>query len=188
MKHVLLVGAVGSGKSSMIERLMKELNRPVAGYITKKEDGLYEEPYGSPIYIYTTGEAHVQTEQNLLGYCKNHCFKTIEGAFNRHVSEILKPVSGDHLIVFDEIGFMESQESAFCEAILERLDGDIPVLAAVKDKDNPFLRRIKAHPQCVCFDLNEMDWNECFEKALTVFMKTEKTAQVRRPGCCIDME
>ncbi len=125
----------------------------------------------------------MQTEQNLLGYCKNRCFKTIEGTFDRHASEILKPVSDQHLIVFDEIGIMESQESVFCKAILTRLDGDIPVLAAVKDKDIPFLRRIKAHPQCACFDLNEMDWNECFENALAIFMKKEKLAQVRRTGC-----
>ena len=130
----------------------------------------------------------MQTGQNLLGYCKNHCFKTIDGTFDRFASEILKPVSDQHLIVFDEIGFMESQESAFCEAILARLDGDIPVLAAVKDKDIPFLRRIKVHPQCVCFDLNRMAWDECFENTLAVFMKAEKTDQVRRPGCSIDKE
>jgi hypothetical protein len=33
-----------------------------------------------------------------------------------------------------------------------------------------------------------MDWNECFENALAIFMKKEKLAQVRRTGCYIDME
>jgi len=160
----------------MIRKIVDKMGRPVAGYITKKEDGLYSEENGSPIYIYTPGETHVQTQQNLLGYCKKRCFKTIEGAFDRYASEIMKPISQDHLIVFDEIGFMENQEKVFCEAILARLDGDIPVLAAVKDCDFPFLEKVKAHPKCQCFDLNEMDWNACFENVLEIFMKAEKTA------------
>lgn len=172
----------------MIKKLMEELNRPVAGYITKKEDELYKEPYGSPIYIYKPGETHVQTEENLLGYCKNRCFKTIEGAFDRYASEIMKPISPDHLIVFDEIGFMESQERLFCEAILARLDGDIPVLAAVKDCDFPFLQKVKTYPQCVCFNLNEKKWNECFENALAVFTKTEIMAETRITECGLDFE
>ena len=40
---------------------------------------------------------------------------------------------------------MESKEKAFCDAVLERLDGDIPILAAVKDKEIPFLNQVRNH-------------------------------------------
>lgn len=173
MKHVLLIGPAGCGRSSMIERLTDVLGRPVAGYITKKEEGLYSPEYGNPIYIYAQGEERVQSQQNLLGYCKHHRFKTIEGAFDRHADRLMKPVSHEHLIVFDEIGFMESDEHAFCDAILARLDGEIPVIAAVKDKDFPFLQKVKTHPKCQCFYPNSENWERCFEAALAILSENK---------------
>jgi len=174
MRHVLLIGPAGSGRSSMIERLINVLGRSVAGYITKKEDGLYSQEHGSPIYIYAPREERIQTQRNLVGHCKQHRFKTIEGAFDRHAAAIMKPVSSDHLIVFDEIGFMESDEQEFCDAILARLDGEIQVIAAVKDKDFPFLQKVKTHPKCQCLYPNSENWEQCFETALAILSENKR--------------
>ena len=45
----------------------------------------------------------------------------------------------------DELGFMESNASAFCFGVLSALDGDIPVLAAVKNKETAFLKAVREH-------------------------------------------
>ena len=38
--HALIIGAPGVGKSTLIRRVLAELNRPVFGFLTKKEDAL----------------------------------------------------------------------------------------------------------------------------------------------------
>jgi hypothetical protein len=67
----------------------------------------------------------------------------------------------------DEIGFMESKAEVFCKAILKLLDGHIPVIAAVKDKNTPFLNQVKSHPNCRVFYIREDNRNELFEEVLT---------------------
>ena len=53
----------------------------------------------------------------------------------------------DGIIVMDELGFMESKAEAFVESVFAALDGEIPVIAAVKARfDVPFLNEVRAHP------------------------------------------
>jgi len=163
MRHALIIGSVGAGRTTLINRLVEALGRPVSGYITQKEEALFDEALGSPIYLYVPGQERRQTANNLMGYCKKHRFATIEGAFNRQAAGLLEPVEQDHLIVLDEIGFMETREKAFCDAILARLDGDIPVIAAVKDAHSPFLDAVRTHSRCRCFFLNEQNRESCFQ-------------------------
>ena len=170
MTHALIVSKVGCGVSQMLWRLAEALNRPAAGYITKKEDELADEENGSPIYIYVPGQPRMHTPDNLMGYCKNHHFTTIEGAFDRWADRLGEPVEADHVIVLDTIGFMEGQEKAFCTMIMKHLNGEVPVIASVKDYDFPFLDAVKAHPNCRCFQLNRDNREACFEQVLA-FMK-----------------
>lgn len=166
MKHALIVSRVGTGASELMAQLVQEIGRPTAGYITKKEDALSDEVNGSPIYFYLPGQPRTHTADNLMGYCRDRRFRTIEGAFDRWAEKLGEPVPQDHLIVFDTIGFMESQEAAFCSAIMRRLDGEIPVLAAVRDYDFPFLNAVKAHPRCRCFHLTRENREACYREVL----------------------
>ena len=133
-KHALIVGPRRVGKSTLIRKVIETLNCSVAGFETKKESKMEDETLGSPIYIHTIGAPWHYSEENLLGYCKNQKTQRISDAFNRYADKLLQPVPEGTIFCFDEIGFMESKEKAFCDAVLERLDGDIPILAAVKDK------------------------------------------------------
>lgn len=170
MIHALLIGPRRSGRSNIIQRLIQELNRPVFGYITKKEPDLNDEELGSPIYIYEPGKPWTQTPDNLMGYCKKHRFNTLEGAFNRQASRLLLPAPANGIIMFDEIGFMEASEQSFCDAIFSRLNGDIPVIAAVKDKEFPFLEAVKKHPKCRCFYVTQDNRETIYQEVLS-YMK-----------------
>lgn len=144
-----------SWKSTLIRKVIETLNCSVAGFETKKESKMEDETLGSPIYIHTIGAPWHYSEENLLGYCKNQKTQRISDAFNRYADKLLQPVPEGTILCFDEIGFMESKEKAFCDAVLERLDGDIPILAAVKDKEIPFLNQVRNHPNCKCFLLQK---------------------------------
>ena len=57
--HALIVGDRGVGKSTLIRRVLKELNRPLFGFETKKEEQLEDPLRGCPIYIYDAGKPHI---------------------------------------------------------------------------------------------------------------------------------
>ena len=46
----------------------------------------------------------------------------------------------------DELGFLERDASRFQAAVLAALRGPQPVLAAVKNRDDPFLRAVRSVP------------------------------------------
>lgn len=166
VKHALIVGRQGAGKSTLIRRVTSELDRPVFGFETKRKPELADSELGDPIYIRAWGEPWSHTEKNLMGYCKNKRFQTLSGAFDRYAERLTRPVPSGSLICFDEIGFMESQEERFCRAILARLGGDIPVLAAVKHNDFPFLNAVRAHENCRCFFLTEDNREQTYREVL----------------------
>lgn len=149
--HALIVGARGIGKSTLIRRVLQELGRPLFGFETKKEDALADEENGSPVYIYEAGSVHQQRADNLVGYCKNRHSATNIGAFDRYARNLTAPVPEGCVIELDEIGFMEAKSEAFCNAVMSLLDGKTPVIAAVKDKDVPFLETVRSHPNARCF-------------------------------------
>ena len=76
------------------------------------------------------------------------------------------PVPNGHIVLLDEVGFMEASSKAFCGAVLSLLDGDIPVLAAVKDKEIPFLEQVRNHPKGKCFYITEENRDELFAEVL----------------------
>ena len=61
---------------------------------------------------------------------------------------------------------MESQEEDFCNAIRTRLDGDIPVIATMKDKQIPFLMELRSHPKCRCFFLEKDNQDALFQEII----------------------
>lgn len=152
--HTLIVGGRKTGKSTLIRRVLEELDLSVCGFETKKETDLWDDVYGNPIYIYDPGVPRRQTEENRIGYCKNQCPKPDKEVFERFAEKFRDFPSGKDMILLDEIGFMETCSGRFCECILSALDGDTPVIAAVKDKDTPFLNQVRSHKNCRCFHIS----------------------------------
>ena len=153
--HILIVGARGVGKSTLIDRVLKELGCAVSGFETKKEDALADAERGIPIYLYPAGRPHRQTEATLLGYSRERHPVALPGAFDRAVNLLTEAETKGEIIKMDELGFLESGSPAFCRSVLRCLDGDKPVIAAVKEKDTPFLLAVRNHPKCRCFPITE---------------------------------
>lgn len=175
--HCFVVGSPGVGKSTLIRQVLTELDRPVCGFLTRKEKDEWDPVLGNPIYIYPAGEAPVRSAENLVGYCKDRRPVVYKEAFDRFAPYLWEPVPEGGIILMDEIGFMEASSEAFCQGILRRLDGDIPILAAVKDKDTPFLRGIRSHPKARCFYLTRENRPEIFLQLMEALGKQFPTRE-----------
>lgn len=166
MMHTLIVGERGVGKSTLIRRVLEACGRPVYGFETKKEDSLADELRGSPVYLYEAWRQRRRTEENLVGYCKNHRFDASAQAFDNFSPKLREPMEKGGIVLLDELGFMESRAEKFCAAVLDLLDGQVPVIAAVKTKDTPFLQAVRSHPRAKCFYITEENRDELFPQVL----------------------
>ena len=152
-RHLLICGERGVGKSTLIRRLLEHSTREVGGFVTKRlpvadENGFF------PIYLYpasqSEGERRNETA-NLVGTCDSR-------------SSIRHPSGG--IILMDELGFLENDAKVFQSAVLCALDGDTPVLAAVKPKDTPFLRAVRGHENAELVFIDEQNRDALLEKLL----------------------
>lgn len=162
--HILITGAPGAGKSTLIRRVLAELDRPVWGFETKKERGPAREGEGSPVYIHEVGKE----QRHLAGFCENRQFEVRREVFDRFGAILRTPVPEGHLVLMDELGTMESGSEEFCAAVLALLDGDAPVIAAVKYKDTPFLYAVRTHPKGRCFHITEENREEVYREVLAI--------------------
>ena len=168
--HVLITGKRHTGKSTLLRALAEELNRPLFGFVTQKEPALAEPERGIPVCIYPAAKAGISGEGMLIGYCKDRSFTAFPDAFDRFAPKLADPPAGS-IILMDEIGFMESGSEAFRNAVLALLDGNVPVLAAVKPDDHPFLRAVRTHPNARTFELTAENRNEIRE-TVRAFIRT----------------
>ena len=170
--HALIVGDRGVGKSTLIHRVLQELNRPVFGFETKKEEQSEDPIRGCPIYIYDAGKAHFQTPNNLIGYHKEQDIPAITAAFDRYAPSLTETVPKNAVVELDEIGFLEAKSDAFCQAVLHLLECKNPVIAAVKNREHPFLDAVRNHPNARCFYITAENRDALYEEVLA-FMKQQ---------------
>ena len=170
--HALIVGDRGVGKSTLIRRVLGELKRPVFGFETKKEEALEDPVRGCPIYIYNAGKPHCRTMENLIGYHRDQDVAAITAAFDRYAPQLMEPAPDDAVVELDEIGFLEAKAAHFCRAVMNLMDGNRPVIAAVKNREIPFLNALREHPNAQCFYITADNRDTLYEEVLE-FMKQQ---------------
>lgn len=155
------------GKSTLIEKLLRENRRPLCGFFTERVDaGLSSR---REIYIHPVIGERKFSKENLIGTADALGAHPNPGGFDVYGTSLLNAVPNE-LIVMDELGFLESRAFVFCKKVLSILDGNIPVLAAIKSKDTPFLKAVKSHPRVVMHDITLENRDELL-KTLTPIIK-----------------
>lgn len=168
-RHILICGEVGAGKSTLIQKLLKQSTRPVYGFVTKRLEA--DETGFHPIYIHPAGaQARAHEQENLIGTCDSKVHNIVTETFDTLGVEYLEAERGG-LIVMDELGFMEAHAERFVKSVFSALDGDIPVIAAVKARfDVPFLNAVRAHKNARLFTLTKENRDALYEELLPVVL------------------
>ena len=163
MRHILIVGRNGVGKSTLIRALLETIPAPVHGVITKKEA---PQPDGfCPVYIHAYGAPKRYGIENRIGLCSQGNSVAFPEVFDRFTASEAFPKGG--VIVFDELGFLESGAPRFTEAVLKTLDEAPLVIAAVRDKETPFLDAVRSHPRADVYMIDPESRDRVREKLLS---------------------
>lgn len=174
--HVLIVGSIGVGKSTLINAVVKKTGKKIAGYRTKKYAGTTWQGLLDPLFFHPVDEEPDFNKKNLLSYSReNGSMVRILGAFDKHADEIVGDLDDNSIIVFDEMGYIEVNEKKWCEANLKVFDGDIPVIAAVKNKEGvDYIDAIKNHTKCKIFEITEENRNELVDEVVEFIMRGQR--------------
>ena len=163
--HILICGDRGVGKSTLIRRLLADCPLPRSGFLTRRlqsdENGFH------PIYIFPAGEDPIYGPENLIGTCDSRVHNARLEVFNTLGAAYIRRAKPGDVIVMDELGFMESKAEAFTAAVMDALNGDVPVLAAVKNRpDVPFLQKVLSAGKAEVFYITPENREQLYETLL----------------------
>ncbi len=145
--HVFLTGVPGSGKSTLINQALLQLNQPSLGGFRTVSVPM-EGSLNLNVHIIAPCGVEQYHENNLVGIrYPGREFSSFPAAFDNYGASLVEASEDARLILMDELGIMENEAQRFQAAVLAKLDQNTPILGAVKPFSTPFLDKIKQHPQ-----------------------------------------
>lgn len=180
-KHVLICGKKQTGKTTLIERVMQEVNVPVYGYSTKifrdNADGI------SRVYMYPASSKNRRRgTDNYIGSTRDKVLDVRSETFELLGTELIRSAGPDGILVMDEIGFMENGALDFRKAVTEAFDGDIHILASIKDTDKNIdhIENIRNHPNSELIMLTEENRDQMTMKVMSIVSGWEQDISGRK--------
>ncbi|MDD3400857.1 MAG: nucleoside-triphosphatase [Eubacteriales bacterium] len=171
MEHILIVGHQGVGKSTLIGKILNELQLPVCGFVTKKEAQL--EDGSCPVYIHSAVGERQYDKSNLIGSCKDFCSTGYPEVFDAHAHLITGAPEGG-VMLMDELGVMENKAEIFRAAVMGALDTRQLVVASVRDKNSEFLDAVRAHKKARCFYVTKDSRDKVWEEVLSYIRASKR--------------
>ncbi len=143
--HVFLTGERQIGKSWAVRRTAEALSLPCKGFLTRFLAG---EKGGSALYMVPPDQPDLADESHLVAVREDGKMRPLPGRFDSLGVQLLRE-AGEHkeaLILMDELGHLEKDARLFRREILERLNGNIPVLGVLR-QGQPWHGFIIDHPR-----------------------------------------
>ena len=140
-KNILLTGPPRCGKSTVIEKLINRIDRPLTGFFTReiREEG---KRVGFSIIA-------MDGKEGILAHEKDRSRKRV-GKYGVRLEDLdrvavssLIPSKPDEIVIIDEIGKMECLSPLFRETLIKTLDSENRVIGSIAQKGDRFIEQIK---------------------------------------------
>lgn len=148
MRHVLLTGVPGVGKTTVIRELAQRLaaHQP-AGFYTeeiRREKGARQ---GFRL-VTLDGRRQTLSHVDLPGPFRVSRYKVDVAGFERLLAALDLPHTPTRVIILDEIGKMECLSRRFTNDVTALLDSSKSVIATIALKGGGFIQQVKHRPDC----------------------------------------
>lgn len=166
---ILLTGAPGSGKTTLIRRLLAGLDRPAGGFYTQeiRSQGVR---LGFEL-ITLDGRQGVLAHVDIRSRHRVGRYGVDLGVLDgMGVDAILAAIDAGGLVVIDEIGPMEIASERFRRAVIQALDSHATVLATIVKRSIPFTDQIKARPDVRLFEVRPDNREELVSRIAPLLM------------------
>jgi len=163
-RNILITGPPRCGKSTLIEKVVSSIERPVTGFFTReiRERG---ERVGFSINT-LDGREGILAHQNI-----NSQFNVGKYAVNlKDIDSIavppMIPATEEEIIVIDEIGKMECFSHLFRETVLRALDLPNWTIGSIAQKGDPFIQKIKERDDVMVIKITPQNRNAELKRIL----------------------
>lgn len=155
MNNIFLTGEVGVGKSTVIRKALKLLAPIVCGGFYTVSTKCANQGDMLDVYIEKAWENTPHDLAHLVGTrTGTGRFASYPQAFDNAGVKILSSTPIDAaFIIMDELGVMESDAELFKNTVLNMLDGPLPILGVIKNKQSDFLNKIRSHQRSVIIEV-----------------------------------
>lgn len=152
-KNILITGVPGSGKTTLVQRIIENYSGPAGGFYTQE---MRHRGKRQGFEIFTLdGEratlAHIDIESPVEVSKYGVDVSTLDEVA---VKAIQTAIHLGGLIVIDEIGPMEIASTRFKEVLIESLDSDLHVLATIAKRSMSFTDKVKSRPDVTLIEVN----------------------------------
>lgn len=170
MRHVLLTGLPGVGKTTLIRELAKRLtDYDPAGFYTEeiREQGIRK---GFRL-VTLDGRQQTLAHSGRKGLHRVGRYGVDVDGFERLLSELDLRRLPSRVIVIDEIGKMECLSRRFTEEVHELLDSPRTVIATIALKGEGFIQQVKHRPDCRLITVTVDNRNDLADSLFTEVLK-----------------
>ncbi len=170
MKNILICGPPGVGKTTLVKKILKNINLRAGGFYTEeiKENN---RRVGFKIISLDNQEgilAHISIKgaKRVGRYGVN--IDDLEGI---GVKSLDRAPRNEDLVIIDEIGKMETFSDKFKEKVLACLNSEKFVLATIGIGGDKYISRIKERDDVTVFKMNRENRDELMDKVLSLIFK-----------------
>ena len=153
-KNILLTGPPRCGKSTVIEKMVKQIQGPVIGFFTReiKEKG---RRVGFAIITLDGKEGILAHEESKSPRRVGKYGVNIDELERIAVPSMIPRTADQMVIIIDEIGKMECFSPLFRETLTQTLDSANPVIGSIAQRGNPFIEKIKVGKDILLVTVSE---------------------------------
>ena len=163
--NILLTGPPRSGKSTLIEKVVKKIRRPATGFFTRE---LREKGKRVGFLIETLdGKTGLLAHQNIKSNYRVGKYGVNLEDLDQIAVPAMIPCAANQIVVIDEIGKMECFSRLFKETLLRVLSLDNQVIGSIAIKGDRFIQAIKNRDDVTLISITE----DTRDLALELFLK-----------------
>ena len=160
MAAILVTGRPGSGKTTLVRRVLQALGAPAGGFYTRETRGEDGRRTGFEL-VTLDGPAATLAHVGIQGPHRVGRYGVDVAALERvGVPAVEAAVEAGRLVVIDEIGKMELLSTAFQRAVIEAVRRHRTLFGTIMRAPHPFADELKAQPDALLFELTETNRDE----------------------------